>query len=372
MSAAPRGAAMTTAQQPGMATAPQPRVATASQPGMAAAASARIIFDTANGFRASRVLQAAVELGVFNALAGGPLDVSALVTRLRLNGRGARDFLDALVALRLIERDAEYRYRNGEAAARFLERNGADYLGDAVEYLARVYESWAGLASALRTGRPQAGPFAAGGFEDFYGDERARDLFIRGMSAGSLLPARALADALPWSEYRTMVDVGTAEGCVPVEIARRHPHLHGGGFDLPSLQRHFERYVEANALSDRLRFHAGDFRSDPLPPADVVILGRILHDWDVALRRRLLERSNAAVLPGGAVVVWEAMIDDDRCTDAAALLSSLNMLVQTDAGSECTPGECASWIRAAGFTKTRVVTLTAPFTAVIGFKDRGG
>jgi hypothetical protein len=347
-------------------------MATASQASVAAAVSARVIFETANAFRASRVLHAAVELGVFTALADGPLDVTALVTRLRLNGRGARDFLDALVALRLIERDAEHGYRNGDAAGCFLDRSGTEYLGDAVEYLARVYETWSGLASALRTGLPQAGPFAAGGFEHFYGDERARDLFIRGMSAGSLLPARALADALPWGEYRTMVDVGTAQGCVPVEIARMHPHLRGGGFDLPSLQSCFERYVEANALADRLRFHAGDFRSDPLPPADVLILGRILHDWDVPLRRRLLERTHAAVHPGGAVVVWEAMIDDGRCTDAAALLSSLNMLIQTDAGSECTPGECASWMRAAGFAKTRVVPLTAPYTAVIGFKDRGG
>src|SRR5206468_10997811 len=108
-------------------------------------------------------------------------------------------------------------------------------------------------------------------YAGLYADERGQELFLRGMTAGSLLAAQALANIFPWGRYATIVDVGTAQGCVPVEIARVHPHLEGGGFDLPVIEPVFASYVGQHGLSDRLKFYPGDFFVDPLPEADVLV-----------------------------------------------------------------------------------------------------
>jgi hypothetical protein len=166
-------------------------------------------------------------------------------------------------------------------------------------------------------------------------------------------------------------DIGTAQGCVPVEIARVHPHLTGGGFDLPSVEPAFWSYVNKFGLSDRLRFYAGDFFADPLPECDVLVMGRILHNWDLPTRKLLLEKGYQALPTGGALIVYDPLIDDARCVEAHGLLSSLNMLIETKGGSEYTGAECMYWLQQAGFRETHIEPLGDVHTAVIGFKNGG-
>jgi SAM-dependent methyltransferase len=170
-----------------------------------------------------------------------------------------------------------------------------------------------------------------------YDDTATRDIFLDGMSAGSLLAAKALANRFPWRDFGTVIDVGTAQGCVPVEIARLHSHLTGGGFDLPPIERSFASYVDKYGLSHRLRFYPGDFFTDPLPAADVLVMGRILHNWDVPTRKLLIRKAYRALPPGGALIVYEPLISDARRGDAHGLLSSLNMLIETTDGHRRAP-----------------------------------
>jgi len=194
------------------------------------------ILEIGFAFRKSKALLSAVELGLFAVLAEGPQGVEALTCRLGLQGRGARDFFDALVALELLDRDDNGRYANTSAGSAYLDPHQPTYLGDLLEYLnVRMYRSWDLLTPALRQGRPQCGPAAAGGFMDFYTDTAAFEIFLKGMTGGSRMAARALAEKFPWEAHKTFVDIGTAQGCMPVEIARAHAHLTGGGFDLPQL-----------------------------------------------------------------------------------------------------------------------------------------
>ena len=130
------------------------------------------------------------------------------------------------------------------------------------------------------------------------------------MSGGSRLAGRALAKQFPWQSYNTVIDVGSAQGCVAVELAKAHRHLSGGGFDLEELRDPFESYVRSCGFDDRLKFFSGNFFADPLPTADVLILGRILHDWSVPQRELLLKKAHAALSDNGALIVYEAFIDD--------------------------------------------------------------
>jgi hypothetical protein len=178
------------------------------------------ILETAFAFRKSKTLLTAVELDVFNVLAGGPRSAEELTGLLRVHGRGLRDFLDTLVALELLERDARDRYANAPCSAACLESRQPGYIGGLLEYLnARMYRTWGHLTEALVHGKPQGGPAAAGGFADFYADEVALNLFLKGMSGGSRAAAQALAAKFPWKTYRTVIDVGTAQGSVLVELA---------------------------------------------------------------------------------------------------------------------------------------------------------
>lgn len=330
------------------------------------------IFEVGFAFRKSKTLLSAVELGLFSVLGERALDSEALVDRLGLHGRGARDFFDALVALKLLGRDDLGRYTNTPDCALYLDRGKPTYIGGVLEYLdARVYSGWGLLTQALRTGTPQSGPSAAGGFATFYSDKSAFDIFLKGMTGGSLLPAKALAAKFPWHSYKTVIDIGTAQGCVPVEIARAQPHLTGGGFDLPLLEPAFRGYVSEHGLSERLKFYKGDFFQDPLPRADVLIMGRVLHDWDLPAKKLLLTKAYEALPPGGALIVHETFIDPTRRDQAHALLASLNMLIQTAGGFESTSAECMNWMREAGFGETRVVPLSPTHSAVIGIKPDG-
>lgn len=321
------------------------------------------------GFWGSKTLLSAIELGVFTLLAAGPLDGDTLARRLDLHPRSARDFLDALVALKVLARDAGH-YANTPEADLFLDRGKPSYVGGMLEMAnSRLYPFWGALTQALHSGQPQnEARRGENFFAALYADPARLEAFLKAMTGISLGAAAAIAGKFPWDRHETFIDIGCAQGAVPVQVALAHPHLAGGGFDLPAVRPVFEQYVAANGLSDRLRFHAGDFFSDPLPAADVLVMGHILHDWNLEEKRRLLAKAYDALPEGGALIVYEALIDDDRRENAFGLLMSLNMLIETPGGFDYTGADCIGWMRDAGFREARVEHLTGPDSMVVGIK----
>jgi len=317
----------------------------------------------------AKALLTAVELGVFDALADAPADLETLRAKLGLHERSARDFLDALVAMKLLEREDGV-YRNTPETDFFLVRAKPGYVGGLLEMAnARLYESWGHLTEALKTGRRQSENKEEGDlFAALYADPDRLRGFLAAMSGVSAGAANAIADKFPWKDYRSFVDVGAAQGMFPVTIAQAHPHLVGGGFDLPQVGPIFEEFVGANGLSERVKFHPGDFFADPLPQADVIVMGHILHDWDLAQKQMLLEKAYDALPSGGALIVYEALIDDERRENVFGLLMSLNMLIETAGGFDYTGADCQGWMKEAGFRETRVEHLVGPDSMVVGIK----
>lgn len=321
------------------------------------------------GFWASKTLLSAVELEVFTKLASGPRDAAQLADALGLHPRGALDFFDALVALAVLERDDGI-YRNTPEAELFLDKSKPSYVGGLLEMAnSRLYPFWGSLTEALRTGQPQNEAKQDGNpFDAIYRDEQSLRGFLKAMSGVSLGAARAMAQKFPWQAYRTFIDIGTAQGALPVQIALAHPHLTGGGFDLPAVGPVFDEYVASNGLEERLRFYAGDFFRDPCPTADVLVMGHILHDWDLGQKRTLIAKCHAALPPGGCLIVYDAVIDDERRQNALGLLMSLNMLIETPGGFDYTGAQCCEWMEEAGFTQLRVEPLAGPESMVIGIR----
>ena len=326
------------------------------------------ILELGQAFRGSKTLLSAVELGVFTILAQGPRELGALTQRVGLHERGARDFLDALVALGMLVRHADSRYANTVQADLYLDRNKPTYVGGLLETFTRHFCAWGSLTTALRTGKPQSDASVVNNFGPLYADKASREMFVSGMTVRTRPVAQAIAVKFPWQRYRTLIDIGTAEGCLPVAIAQVHPHITGGGFDLPALMPSFDSFVRQHALSERLRFYPGDFFNGALPTADVLVMGRVLHNWDLATKKMLLKKAHDALQPNGALIVYERLIDDERRVNASGLLSSLQMLLASTGGFDFTGAECIGWMREAGFRDIRVDPLTADQSMVAGFK----
>jgi hypothetical protein len=328
------------------------------------------IMQVGMGFWASKTLLSAVELGVFSALAEAPADLATLQKRLALHQRSARDFLDALVALKLLDRENGI-YSNTADTDLFLDRAKPSYIGGILEMAnARLYGFWGSLTEAVRTGELQNESKGGGEniFAALYADPDRLRGFLSAMTGVSAGAAHAIAGKFPWSNYETFMDLGSAQGMVAATLAHAHPHLTGIGFDLPAVQPVFEEFMAHRGVADRVRFHGGNFFEGPLPKADVIIMGHILHDWDLAQKKMLLGKAFDALPKGGAIVVYDAIIDDDRRENSFGLLMSLNMLIETPGGFDYTGEDCQAWMREAGFSKTQVEPLVGPDSMVIGLK----
>lgn len=327
------------------------------------------IMELGLAFWGAKTLLSAVELGVFTELAANPRRGEELAARLGLHPRSARDFLDALVALGMLDREGEV-YANTVETDLFLDRVKPSYIGGMLEMAnARLYPFWGWLTDALKTGEPQNEARTGGDFfAALYADPERLEQFLHAMTGLSAGAAIAIADKFPFERYRSVLDLGCAEGGLVVQLAETHPHLRGIGFDLPAAQDTFERYVDSFGLTDRVTFSGGDFFVDPLPPADVITLGHILHDWDLERKQHLLATVYDALPAGGAAIVFESIIDDDRRHNAFGLLMSLNMLIETPGGFDYTGADCAHWMHEAGFTHTYVEHLAGPDSMVVGIK----
>ncbi len=328
------------------------------------------IMQVGMGFWASKVLLSAVEMGLFTELAKHSEDLETLQGRLGLHPRSARDFLDALVALEFLQRH-DGNYANTPSTDFFLDKRKPSYIGGILEMANhRLYPFWSHLTTALRTGLPQ-NETNDGGPDPFlalYADPARLKQFLGSMTGISHGGNMAIARRFPFDRYRTAVDVGTAQGDLITQVALANPHIQGTGFDLPAVGPCFEEYVAANGLGDRVKFSPGSFFERPLPKGDVVMMGHILHDWDLETKRMLIRKAWEALPPGGAYIVYESIIDDSRATNTFGLLMSLNMLIETAGGFDFTGSDCMGWMKEAGFRETQVEPLVGPDSMVIGIK----
>jgi len=322
-------------------------------------------------FWGSKALLSAVELNVFTELGKAPADAETLRKKLNLHERASRDFFDALVSLGLLTRKDGV-YSNTPETATYLDASQSAYIGNFLLMTnTRLYPTWDKLTEALRTGKPQseAKDMSTGDlFAMLYADKERLKGFLTSMTGISLGNALKIARQFDWSKYKTFADVGTAQGALAVQVAKAHPHLTGIGYDLPPVEPVFNEYVAQNGLSGRLEFKTGDFFKDDMPRVDVIVLGHILHDWNLEEKRTLVTKAYDALNPGGAIIVYDAMIDNEREKNTFALLMSLNMLIETPGGFDYTPNDCEGWLSDTGFKNIRFESLTPTHMMGIGIK----
>jgi hypothetical protein len=332
------------------------------------------IMEIATGYWRAKVLLSAVGLGLFTRLAEASLSRSEIEAALGLRPRPAADFLDGLVSMGLLAREGEgesARYSNTPETGHFLDRHGPAYVGGILElWEARNFRFWADLTEALRTGRAQnetkqsQRPF----FETLYEDPARLEAFMNAMTGASAANFALLAERFPFGRYRTLTDVGGANGLLSRLVAKAHPHLHCTTFDLPAVTTVAQKAIAAEGLGARVAAVAGDFFADPWPAADVVTMGMILHDWSLERKKQLIRRAYDALPADGALIAIEALIDDARRENTFGLMMSLNMLIELGDAFDFTGAEFRSWCADAGFRRFEVIRLAGPSSAAVAYK----
>src|SRR6266446_6206974 len=332
------------------------------------------ILQTAFAFWSSKVLLTAVDFGVFTQLGQRHVTGAELGRELGLHPRGISDFFDALVAMKFLEREGDgpsAKYFNTPEGALYLDSKSPRYVGGILVMLnARLFKYWHDLPEALRTGKPQNEEKHGqkGIFETLYAEPAKLEQFMGAMTGLSRINFEAFAARFDFSKSRTLCDVGGATGLLCVEVAKRHPHLECISFDLPPVEPVARKCIAAAGLTGRVGTASGDFFKDPLPKADIITMGMILHDWNLEKKMRLIRAAYDALPPGGAFVVIEALIDDARRENVFGLLMSLNMLIEFGDAFDYSGSDFSSWCREVGFRRFEIIPLTGPSSAAVAYK----
>lgn len=320
----------------------------------------------ATGHVEARIVQSAVELGVFDALATSTLHARSVAADLKLEPRAAELLLNALTSLQLLEKRSEA-FSLTEISKRYLVSSSPHYLGDMIRFDASLWRCWENLPDAIRSGKPARSP-------DMYQDDaKETEIFINAMD--SLVKARGDTDvivgALDWSKVGTLLDVGSGPATYPIALCAKFPELRATIFDLPATLNITERFVRAAGMIDRIKLVAGDYRSDVIPLTyDVIFLSNIIHGENSERNAALVGKLTANLNAGGRIIVKDHILDEGRAHPPVGAIFSLLMLLTTAGGRCYSFGEIKTWMEQAWLTDIRQIDLPPPLTSslVIGAK----
>jgi len=334
------------------------------------------IMQIGTGFWASKILLSAIKFQLFTQLAArkkmSGKDIKASL-QLHCTDRHFYDFLDTLTIFGFLTREGLLEtavYSNSIDTDTFLDKNKPSYIGGILEMMNnRLYRFWGDLEEALVTGHPQNEAKAG---QDFFGllyqDPNKLREFINAMSGIQMGNFMAFAQKFDFSKYKTMTDIGGSAGLLSLMVAKHQAHMSCTTVDLPPVEPIALETIQQFQLADRVKAQNGDFFADAFPPADIVTMGNILHDWDEEKKILLMQKAYKALPEGGAFVAIEAIIDNERKQNAFGMMMSLNMLIETGTGFDYTFADFNRWAKMAGFTSTSLLALSGPSSAAIAYK----
>jgi acetylserotonin N-methyltransferase len=350
-----------------------------------------VVLELMTAFRGSKVMFAAVSLGVFDALLDGPKTAAALGEELGANPDSLARLLDVCVGLQLLTRVGQAylpargdstssaadknvcpTYANTPAATAYLTKSSRRRLTGYVNYSNNfMWRLWANLDDAVREGThrwKQAYGWDGPIFANFFRDEEAKREFLMGMHGFGVISSPHVVAAFDLGPFRRFVDLGGATGHLAIAACRRWGQLEAVVFDLPEAIPLAQEIVGQSPVADRIAIVGGDFFFDPLPVGDLFAVGRILHDWSEEKIHKLLARIYERLPVGGALLIAEKLLDDEKDGPRWAQLQDLNMLTCTE-GRERTLGEYESLLRRAGFTEITGCRTASPLDAVLAVKS---
>jgi len=332
------------------------------------------IIEVGTGFFATKTLLTATNMELFTILAKRQLSGQEIQSRLGLHTRSLYDFLDALVAMGFLKRKGikeKALYSNSEDTDFFLDKNKPSYMGGMLEMCNnRLYPFWNNLEDALKTGLPQNETKNGGKpiFEAVYADPNKLREFVGAMAGIQMGNFIAFAKEFDFSNYKTLCDIGGAGGFLAAQVVLNNANMHCTSLDLPEVEPIAKENIRNMELGNKVDIKSGDFFTDDFPKSDVITMGNILHDWGTKDKKFLIKKAYNALPIGGALVVIENIIDNDRRKNAFGLLMSLNMLIETTEGYDFSFLDFDNMAKETGFKSTSLMPLKGYTSAAIAIK----
>ncbi len=329
-----------------------------------------ILLDLLEAFRRSKTLFAAVALGVFDELGKGDATVEQLAGKLSANTDALERLLDACVGLGLLCK-SDGMYANTKMATHYLLSSSSSRMTGYINYSNNVmWSMWGNLEDAVREGTHRwqqcyglDGPI----FSHFFRDEAAKREFLMGMHGFGVISSPQVVSAIDLSRFQCLADLGGATGHLAIAACQRYPTMRAIVFDLPEALPLAKEIVGQSSVANRIELVGGDFFNDPLPPADLYALGRILHDWSEDKIRLLLKKIFDALPRQGGILVAEKLLIEDKTGPRWAQMQSLNMLTCTE-GKERTLSEYEVLLHEAGFVNVIGCRTHSPLDATLAIK----
>jgi len=334
------------------------------------------IMQIGTGFWASKILLSAVKFGLFTTLAEKKtMSASDIKSHLgfKCTDRNVYDFLDALTGFGFLNREGlldNAKYSNSINSDFFLDKNKPTYIAGLLDMLNnRLYGFWGNLEEGLLTGLPQNEVKDGENlFDALYADTNRLKEFIFAMSGIQMGGFIALAQKFDFSKSKTLADIGGSAGLLSLMVAQHQTHMNCITWDLPPVAPIANETITNFQLQDRVKANEGDFFKDQFPKADIITMGNILHDWDEETKLMLIQKAYDALPDGGAFIVIENIIDDERKNNVFGLMMSLNMLIETGTGFDFTFDDFNKWTKLVGFKSTSLLPLAGPSSAAIAYK----
>ena len=320
------------------------------------------LMEISRGFWRSSVLFAGVMIGIFDSIDGEGKHLQEIVEELHLDRRGTEILLNALASLGIIEKSGDL-YRNNRLSSKYLVRSSRDYRGNIFMHSADMWKAWGELENAVRTGRP------AETYEEKFLQNESRRVknFILGMDqmAGEL--ADLLSESVEVKRAKRMLDAGGGPGTYCRYFIGKNPDLKATILDLPLTLQVTEKLIREHGLEGKISTLEGDLLDADFGTGyDLVLLSQILHSFSPDQNRKIIGKAYRALMPGGAIMINEFALDEDKTAPADAALFAVNMLVNTEGGAAYTVSEIESWLGEAGFqdiSSRRLLERVTNFTA---------
>lgn len=307
------------------------------------------VLSLGNDFQSASVLTTAAEFDLFSILSGRTMTAPEIAGELETDLRATTVTLDALVALELLDKEAE-RYSVPPNLAPLLTNDDPFSVLPMLQHHAVMLRRWAQLPQVMKTGEPP---------EDEHGirgREAELESFIGAMHVVSAPRATSLASSVMPEKFHHLLDIGGASGSWTIEFLKAMPDAAATIFDLPEVIPMAEKRIKASGLADRVTLTGGDFNTDDLPgDADFAWVGAILHMLSREQIRALLAKVCKALEPGGTIAIADVLLDESRTQPPCAALFAVNMLVATEGGNAYRYEEIRDDLAASGFENVKLV-----------------
>ena len=305
-------------------------------------------------FWSACTLHAGVKLDLFTPLSETPTTASSLAKSTGLSERGLPMLLDALTALDLLQKENDV-YCTTPFSSEFLSKTSAKYMGHIISHHHHLVEGWSRLDESVSSGGPARNRVS------HEPTDAERESFLMGMFNMAMQMAPMIVPQIDLAGRRHLLDLGGGPGTYAIHFCMQNPELKATIFDLPTSRQFAEQTVSRFSMQERIDFHSGDFQDDGIVGQyDVAWLSHVLHGEGVAGCINMLQKTAAALEPGGLLMVQEFVLDDDRANPVFPALFSLNMLLGTPEGKAYSESELFALLQQAGLEKVERLPLDLP------------